>query len=175
MYDEGYDCYLCPNDKVLSYSTTNRNGYREYKSNPKDCEKCPLIDQCTASKNHTKVVTQHVWSNYMEEVEEIRHTIGSKEIYNKRKETIERIFADCKESHCLRFTRLRGLNKNQHQVLDIFSVHNLKKMAIWSWNKHSDCLSIVHICSEILKNGIKKMIYLQKYTILSTNWSNLYL
>ncbi len=169
VYDEGYDCYLCPNDKVLSYSTTNRNGYREYKSNPKDCEKCPLIDQCTASKNHTKVVTQHVWSNYMEEVEEIRHTIGSKEIYNKRKETIERIFADCKESHCLRFTRLRGLNKNQHQVLNIFSCHNLKKMAIWSWNKHSDCLSIVHICSEILKNGIKKMIYLQKYTILSTN------
>ena len=37
VYDEYYDCYLCPNDKILKYSTTNREGYREYKSNPKDC------------------------------------------------------------------------------------------------------------------------------------------
>ncbi|MFX6288853.1 IS5/IS1182 family transposase, partial [Acinetobacter baumannii] len=33
-YDEHFDCYLCPNNRVLSYSTTNREGYREYKSNP---------------------------------------------------------------------------------------------------------------------------------------------
>ena len=31
VYDEGYDCYLCPNNKVLSYSTTNKLGYKEYK------------------------------------------------------------------------------------------------------------------------------------------------
>ena len=24
---------LCPNNKILKYSTTNRDGYREYKSN----------------------------------------------------------------------------------------------------------------------------------------------
>ena len=28
VYDEHYDCYICPNDKILSYSTTNREGYR---------------------------------------------------------------------------------------------------------------------------------------------------
>lgn len=27
-YDEYYDCYVCPNGKVLSYRTTNRDGYR---------------------------------------------------------------------------------------------------------------------------------------------------
>ena len=32
VYDEYYDCYLCPENQVLSYSTTNRDGYREYKS-----------------------------------------------------------------------------------------------------------------------------------------------
>ena len=31
VYDEFYDCYLCPNDKILKYSTTNREGYRESK------------------------------------------------------------------------------------------------------------------------------------------------
>ncbi|MBM7856118.1 hypothetical protein JOC37_002548 [Desulfohalotomaculum tongense] len=29
VYDEYYDCYLCPNNQVLKYSTTNRGGYRE--------------------------------------------------------------------------------------------------------------------------------------------------
>lgn len=33
VYDEYNDCYICPNDKILKYSTTNREGYREYKSN----------------------------------------------------------------------------------------------------------------------------------------------
>lgn len=172
VYDEGFDCYLCPQNKVLSYSTTTRNGYREYKSNPKDCEQCPLRSNCTTSKNHVKVVTHHVWAKYMEEVEEIRHTVGSKEIYSKRKETIERVFADCKEAHGLRFTRLRGLKKNQHQVLTIFSCHNLKKMATWSWKKRSNSscakplpLDIV----ELFLNCTKKMIYLFGYTILSTN------
>ena len=33
VYDEYYDCYICPVNKLLHYSTTNREGYREYKSN----------------------------------------------------------------------------------------------------------------------------------------------
>ncbi|MPN17298.1 IS1182 family transposase ISBcl1 [bioreactor metagenome] len=135
VYDEAFDCYLCPNDKILSYTTTNREGRKEYKSNPKDCENCPLLTKCTLSRNQVKVVQRHVWEEYLEEAEEIRHTIGYRDIYDKRKETIERVFADSKESHGLRYTRLRGLKKNQHQVLIIFASHNLKKMANWSWNK----------------------------------------
>jgi len=33
VYDEYYDCMICQANQVLSYSTTNREGYREYKSN----------------------------------------------------------------------------------------------------------------------------------------------
>lgn len=32
IFDEYYDCVLCPEDHVLSYATTNRDGYREFKS-----------------------------------------------------------------------------------------------------------------------------------------------
>ena len=28
VYDEYFDCYVCPNDQVLAYHTTNRSGYR---------------------------------------------------------------------------------------------------------------------------------------------------
>jgi len=90
---------------------------------------CPLLTKYTLNKNHVKVVQRHVWQEYLEETEEIRHTLGYHDIYDKRKETIERVFTDSKESHGLRYTRLRGLKKNQHQVLIIFASHNLKKMA----------------------------------------------
>ena len=72
VYDEYYDCYICPNNKILKYSTTNRDGYREYKSNPVNCSSCPYISQCTQSKNHQKVVTRHVWQEYMDICEDIR-------------------------------------------------------------------------------------------------------
>ena len=134
VYDEKYDCYICPNIKILEYSTTNKQGYKEYKSNPKDCEGCSLREKCIQSKNHQKVITRHMWEKYREEVvDEIRHTVKWKEIYPKRKESIERVFGDCKEHHNLRYTRVRGLQKNQHQALMIFACHNLKRMARWSW------------------------------------------
>ena len=28
VYDEAFDCYICPANEILSYSTTNRDGYR---------------------------------------------------------------------------------------------------------------------------------------------------
>ncbi len=70
-------------------------------------------------------------------MDEIRHTPEWKELYPQRKESIERVFGDCKEHHNLRYTRLRGLQKNQHQVLMIFACHNLKRMARWNWKTSS--------------------------------------
>lgn len=60
VYDEYYDCYVCPNNEVLKYSTTNREGYKEYKSNQKICKKYQFLEKCTESKNKTKIVTRHV-------------------------------------------------------------------------------------------------------------------
>ena len=135
VYDEYFDCYLCPNNQVLKYSTTNREGYREYKSDGKQCRGCPYRDQCTGSKDYVKVVCRHVWENYMEEVEEIRHQIGMKEIYQKRKETIERVFADGKEKHGMRYTQYRGLAKVKMELTLLLGCMNLKKLAIWKWRK----------------------------------------
>jgi len=112
VYDEYYDCYICPAFQILKYTTTNRDGYREYKSNPRICETCPSRHQCTASKNHTKVVTRHVWESYMERAEDIRHTPEGKALYAKRKETIERVFADAKEKHAMRYTHTTAAWQN---------------------------------------------------------------
>ena len=117
------------------YSTTNREGYREYKSNPLECSQCPYIEKCTMSRNHTKVMTRHIWSEYMEYAEEYQHVFQYKEIYKQRRETIERVFADAKERHGLRYTMLRGLEKVKMQATLTFACMNLKKLAIWKHRK----------------------------------------
>jgi transposase/transcription elongation factor Elf1 len=131
VYDEYYDCVLCPEDQVLRFSTTNRDGYREYKSDPKICGSCPSRHKCTESKNHQKVITQHVWEDYMELAEDVRHSPKGKEIYSMRGQTIERVFADAKEKHFMRYTYYRGLAKLRMQALLTFSALNLKKLAKW--------------------------------------------
>ena len=88
-YDELYDCYICPNNHVLQYTTTNRDGYREYKSCGYICSSCQYLNQCTASKDHVKLITRHVWESDLEASEDIRYTRGNKEIYQHRKETLK--------------------------------------------------------------------------------------
>jgi len=117
--------------QVLKYSTTNRDGYREYKSDPKICKNCPCQGQCTESKSCQKVVTRHVWEEYMELAEDVRHSPEGKEIYKLRKETIERVFADAKVKQGMRYTQYRGLARLKMQVLLTFSCMNLKKLATW--------------------------------------------
>ncbi|MGM0146331.1 IS1182 family transposase [Enterococcus sp. AZ162] len=129
VYDDYYNCYICPNNKILSYTTTNRKGYIEYKSNPKDCKNCPFLSKCTNSKNHTKVITRHIWAEALETCEEIRHQSWFKELYKKRKETIERIFGTAKEFHGLRYTNQIGIEKMHMKIGLTFACLNMKKLA----------------------------------------------
>lgn len=128
-YDEYYDCYICPNHKVLTYSTTNRDGYREYKSSGMVCAGCPYLAQCTQSKDHIKVVTRHIWEPYMEMCEDIRQTLGMKDLYSLRKETIERIFGTAKENHGFRYTQMFGKARMEMKAGLTYACMNLKKLA----------------------------------------------
>lgn len=135
VYDEYYDCYVCPANEVLKYSTTNRDGYREYKSDPKICAVCPNLRRCTLGKEHQKTVTRHVWEDYLELAHHYRYVPKYQKIYGQRKETIERVFGTAKEFHGLRYTQLRGLPKVRMQVALTFACMNLKKLAMWKGRK----------------------------------------
>jgi transposase len=148
VYDEYFDCYICPNNQILNYSTTNRDGYREYKSNPKSCFTCSMIGECTQSKNQTKVILRHLWEEYLEEAEDIRHRQGYRELYKQRGETIERVFADAKEKHGMRYTRLKGLQRVHDHLTLLFACMNLKKLAMWK--KKSGMLPPAHRLTDVL-------------------------
>lgn len=129
VYDEYYDCYICPENQILTYRTTNREGYREYKSCGSICSSCPQLPKCTESKEHVKLVTRHIWEDFMERAEDIRHTRGNREIYQLRKETIERIFGTAKEQHRFRYTQYIGKARMEMKAGLTFACMNLKKLA----------------------------------------------
>lgn len=148
IYDEYFDCVLCPENQVLSYSTTNRDGYREFKSRPYFCENCPSLSKCTENSTHTKTVLKHLWDDYLDLAEDYRHTPELRKLYDRRKETIERVFADAKGKHAMRFTYLRGLTRVTNWVRLKFAAMNLKKYALHRWGKaflsfFFDCFSLV--------------------------------
>ena len=119
---------------MLAYRTTTRAGYREYKSDPTVCVACPLLSVCTRSQNQQKVITRHVWKDDLEFCEEIRHQRGMKELYKKRKETIERLFGTAKEYHNLRYTREKGKSKMEDKVGLTLACLNIKKLVKWIEN-----------------------------------------
>ncbi|PPK75149.1 IS4 family transposase [Lacrimispora xylanisolvens] len=156
VYDEYYDCYICPNNKTLKYSTTNREGYREYKSCGYICETCPYLKQCTESKEHVKLVTRHIWEPYMEMCEDIRQTQGMKELYGHRKETIERLFGTAKENHGFRYTQLIGKARMEMKVGLTFTCMNLKKLAKMQQRFGLLKVNLTSLASEITKKPYKQ-------------------
>lgn len=129
-YDEEQDVYVCPAGQLLVYRTTNREGYRQYHSDAAQCRHCPLRAQCTRSRNCVKVVTRHVWQGCKERIDAHRLEPWGKRIYKRRKETVERSFADAKQLHGHRYARMRGLAKLQEQSLLAAVAQNIKKIAL---------------------------------------------
>ncbi|WP_419871355.1 IS1182 family transposase [Candidatus Pristimantibacillus sp. PTI5] len=129
-YDAERNLYICPQQQKLPYRTTDRHGYRHYASDPKICAACPMLEKCTRSRNKRKIVTRHIWEDSKEQVRLNRLSKSGKRLYRKRKETIERSFADAKQLHGFRYCRLRGLNNVMEQALMTAAVQNMKKIAL---------------------------------------------
>lgn len=134
QYDDQKDIFYCPSGMVLTPRSVNRkSGDITYRSKAKDCNNCPLRDTCLSKSQKSKTVTRHMWAKYIDEAEKIRHTEYHARHYKRRKETIERDFADAKEKFGARFTRLRGIKKVQDEMYLVFTCMNLKKLSNWAW------------------------------------------
>lgn len=128
-YDMEQDVYICPAGKTLTYGTTNRQGYKEYRSDSDTCKECPFLKQCTSSASKQRIIQRHVWERYKEKVVQNRQSKIGNDLYQLRCQTIERSFADAKTLHGLRRCRFRGKEKTQEQALMTAVAQNLKKIA----------------------------------------------
>lgn len=129
-YEAEVDGYRCPQGQLLAYATTDRTGYRHYRSDPAVCRRCPLLASCTSSANAVRLLTRHVWQDERERGDRLRLTSWGKAIYARRKETVERSFADAKQLHGHRYARFRGLWRVRVQCLLAAAAQNIKKIAL---------------------------------------------
>ena len=128
-YDAVNDEYRCPADERLIYTTTSRDGYKHYQSDPAICKQCEYRARCTQNKKCIKTVTRHVWEEHKEQVNRNRLSPAGKQLYKRRKETVERSFADAKELHGYRYAKYRGLVKVKGQCLMAATAQNIKRIA----------------------------------------------
>ena len=134
-YDPVTDTFTCPQGESLRHTTTSRDGKRTYRSTPANCKDCPCKALCGAKENGEKSLQTHIWQEYLDLVEQLRKTEVAKDLYARRKETIERVFADGKEKHGMRYTHHRGLARVTSWVRLKYAAMNLKKLANWSWKR----------------------------------------
>ena len=75
---------------------------------------CKLSEtgECLSAKQERKSLRRHVWEDFKDMAYAFTHTEKGKSIYKRRKETVERSFADSKELHGLRYCHMRGLSKS---------------------------------------------------------------
>lgn len=129
-YEAEADGYRCPEGQLLGYATTDRTGYRHYKSDPAICKTCSLLASCTTNAKAERTLTRHVWQDARERADSYRLTPWGKRIYKRRKETVERSFADAKQLHGHRYARFRGLLAVKVQCLLAAAAQNIKKIAL---------------------------------------------
>lgn len=94
---------------ILTYRGMNSQGNLVFKSKTKDCKSCPFKHKCT-NQNY-KEIQRHLLEHASDYAREIRLSELGKELYPKRKMTIERCFAQTKFNNNLGFTFLRGRKK----------------------------------------------------------------
>ena len=147
-YDPVKDLFICPQGQILRHTTTDRDGKRTYRSTPKNCTACPCKAWCGANEKGQKLLTTHIWQEYLDLAEEVRKNEYARMLYRQRKESIERVFADAKEKHAMRYTHHRGLAAVTRWVRLKYAAMNLKKLANWSWK--NSLFLFLDICFPII-------------------------
>lgn len=123
------NCYLCPNKNMLTFNNIDRHGYMHYQIEKYECKECPLKARCIKSYPK-KTIRRNLYQDIIEQCRLYRLSEEGKELYKLRKTTIERLYADGKEKHGLRYTRFRGIEKNKKIRCLLYACINLKKLAL---------------------------------------------
>jgi transposase len=122
-WDEQKRTYVCPEGREMKYVRTqtkqrgeNQEKHQQYRCPGEYCRQCPRQKECTKNPQAGRMVVR---GEYEEEVQRHKTRMSSeqaKRLYQKRKEQIERRFADSKEHRGLRKLSMRGEDGARTQV-----------------------------------------------------------
>ena len=149
-YIKEEDCYVCPRTGiVLPYRNIDKLGYKKYYDR-KVCNGCPYQKEC-CGKSKFRTIRRHIDEDINERARERRISKEGKELFKKRKTTVERSFGDSKQNHGYRYTLFKGVDKNQNYTHLICAAQNMKNIAI----KCSNVCARPHTLLEIIQFLIK--------------------
>ncbi len=129
------DTYLCPQQKVLTYthSLTHGNGYRvrRYQANGRDCLSCPAFGVCTTSRRGRSIkISEH--EPILQRHRQLMATVPAKQLYRRRSTIVEPVFGLLKEWHHARRFLLRGRSHVVSEWHLLATAFNLKSLhALW--------------------------------------------
>ena len=114
-YEQDLDIYYeKETGEVLEYhGYIDKNGYKKYENNDK-----------------TKIVRRHIHEDWNERFRKNKLSEFGKKLYQRRKEHVERSFADSKQNHGYRYAMYKGVEKNQNYTWLICAAQNMKNISI---------------------------------------------
>lgn len=161
-FEEEEDVYICPKTGiVLPYRNIDKNGYKEYYDR-KQCEGCPYQKGC-CGKNKYRKIRRFINEEVNERARERRLSKEGKELFQKRKTTVERSFGDSKQNHGYRYTLFKGVEKNQAYTHLICAAQNMKNIAIKQEKVDGIPLPNATFLEKIIKNLKNIEIFLKIY------------
>ena len=129
LYLKEEDVYICPRTGVvLPYRNIDKHGYKEYYDR-NNCDGCPFQKECCGKAKFRKI-RRLICEEVNERARLRRLSKEGKELFRKRKTTVERSFGDSKQNHGYRFTLFKGVEKNQAYTHLICAAQNMKNIAI---------------------------------------------
>jgi len=172
LYLKEEDVYVCPKTGViLPYRNIDKNGYKEYYDR-KACDGCPFQKECCEKAKFRKI-RRLICEEVNEKARLRRLSKEGKELFKKRKTTVERSFGDSKQNHGYRFTLFKGVKKNQAYTHLICAAQNMKNISIKRNNidknkeNSNNNIDIFNKLNKFIKN-MKKFVH--KKTSVLKNW-----
>ncbi|NEW62531.1 hypothetical protein GMA11_03895, partial [Granulicatella sp. zg-ZJ] len=115
-YDSSRDCFTdTRTGEIYTYRNIDRQGYKQYR---------------ISDNSNKRILRRAIDADVYDRCRERRLSTFGKALYKRRKETIERSFADSKQNHGYRFAQYRGVAKMQQYTWLSCAAQNMKKMAI---------------------------------------------
>jgi len=127
-YDSERDCFTCPGGHSLELKRESEEGKRVYQAQRGACDQCSYRQRCCKSqKGEPRTIKTDNKEPLRQQMNAKMEQESSKEVYKKRKQIVEPVFAQLRNSGFRSFL-LRGFKKVSGEFSLVCAGHNFKKI-----------------------------------------------
>lgn len=131
-YDKTYDCYICPNEKILHKRAMpqikNDKTNFIYASKSIICKTCPLKDKCLPNQTSYKQIARWEDEEIIETHRKIMQTQKAKDIVKQRGSIVEHLFGTIKRTLGWNHFLVRGRDRVSGENALIMFTYNFRRL-----------------------------------------------